>query len=360
MTHFRPLAALWGAVLVLVCMAQSTYSHIDAPRTPLSQLFLSADFAAIVQVETVLKRRFVDGENIATYEVVTATTSNHYKGQPHDHIEFFQYAHGHADFQPGDTVVLFLQVLNEQHQLYKIGNAGNIHYVSHQVRNTEHRLKPADLVDYKWVLQAYATPPDPGDLNVAQSRLRQIMLRMLQSDSPKLTESALLDWSTAGNGIQLSHDDVDVLLRQVRDPRKPIGLRLALLREMSRRELAGKEGWVYLLESESDENLLFVLRSMEGHENRVLMEPLEALLGHPSNSLVEAAARALGHPVYAGAEASLNALLESENQRLNYAAVSGLMGINSPHARMILSDAAESHPNAKVRRMISARLSLLA
>jgi hypothetical protein len=344
MTHLQPLAALKGAVLVLVWMAQYAYAHIDAPRTPLSQLFLAADFAAIVRIDTVEKRRFVDGENIATYEVVTATTSSHYKGEQHDRIEFFQYAHGHADFQPGDTAVLFLQVLNEQHQLYKIGSTGSIHYVSHQVRNTEHRLKPADLVDYRWVLQAYANPPVAGNTDAAQQRLRQIMLRMLQSDSPKLTESALLDQ----------------LLRQIRDPLKPIGLRLALLREMSRRGLADQGEWKYLLESESDENLLLVLKSMEGYENREFMAPLVALLVHPSSSLVEGAARALGHPVYAGAETSLKPLLESENQRLNYAAVSGLIGINSPRARAILSEAAGNHPNAKVRRMISARLSLLA
>jgi HEAT repeat protein len=97
---------------------------------------------------------------------------------------------------------------------------------------------------------------------------------------------------------------------------------------------------------------------MDGHENRGFMDPLVALLGHPSNSLVEAAARALGHPTYAGAETSLKPLLESENQRLNYAAVYGLIGINSPRSRMILSEAAENHPNAKVRRMISALLSV--
>jgi HEAT repeat protein len=99
---------------------------------------------------------------------------------------------------------------------------------------------------------------------------------------------------------------------------------------------------------------------MEGLENKEFMAPLVALLGHPSDSLVEGAARALGHPAYAGAEASLNLLLKSENQRFNYAAVYGLIGINSPRAQGLLSQAAGHHPNANVRRMISARLDLLA
>jgi len=83
------------------------------------------------------------------------------------------------------------------------------------------------------------------------------------------------------------------------------------------------------------------------------------LLDHPSGSLTEGAARALGHPAYAGAEPSLKPLLNSDNQRLNYAAVSALLGINSLEARALLQDAAANHPNAKVRRMISAHHSII-
>lgn len=83
------------------------------------------------------------------------------------------------------------------------------------------------------------------------------------------------------------------------------------------------------------------------------------LLDNPSGSLAEGAARALGHPTYAGAEPSLKPLLNSDNQRLNYAAVSALLGINSQQAREFLQDAADNHPNAKVRRMISARMNVV-
>jgi hypothetical protein len=58
------------------------------------------------------------------------------------------------------------------------------------------------------------------------------------------------------------------------------------------------------------------------------------------------------------AEPSLKPLLNSDNLRLNYAAVSALLGINSQEARALLQDAAASHPNAKVRRMISAHMNV--
>jgi hypothetical protein len=162
------------------------------------------------------------------------------------------------------------------------------------------------------------------------------------------------------SGIQSTSDaQIDGMAGIVRDPTKPIGLRLALLREMSRRQLADETAWAWLLANESDENLSFVLAALAGYENKSLQEPLIAMLGHPSTGLAEGAARALRHPAYMGAETSLQPLLAGDNQRLNYAAAQGLMGINSPRARTILADAAARHHNDKVRRMISARLSLL-
>lgn len=219
-------------------------------------------------------------------------------------------------------------------------------------------MNPSDVADYNWVLAAYAGSTLGNASNAAEPsrKLQEIMLRMLRSDSFKIAESALLDWSTAGNGISFNEEEVVQLSSLVRDPVKPISLRLALLREMSNRKLAGPESWAYLLGNESEANLLLLLRSIDGYENRKLVKPLIALLGHQSDFVAEGAARALGHSVYAGVESSFKPLLASESQRLNYAAVNGLMGINSPEARLMLSEAANNHPNVKVRMKIAAGL----
>jgi HEAT repeat protein len=182
---------------------------------------------------------------------------------------------------------------------------------------------------------------------------------MLASQSQDMTESALLDWEYIGHGFQLNDGEVGQLLALTRDPEKPINLRLAILRAMSRRSLASEEAWAYLFKHEENENLLQVLKSTQGYESRAFMDCIITLLDHPSGSLAEGAARALGHPAYAGAEPSLKPLLNSENLRLNYAAVWALLGINSQQARDVLQNAAANHPNAKVRRMISARMNVV-
>jgi hypothetical protein len=189
--------------------------------------------------------------------------------------------------------------------------------------------------------------------------MKQIVLRMLESDSPDLTESGLLDWENLGRGIQLDDGEVKRLLGLTRNPRKPIALRLSILRIMSDQNLAGPEAWLYLIKSEDDENMLSVLNSVGGYENRDFMASLVSLLKSPSDSIAEGAARALGHPTYAGAETALGPLLKSERLRMNYAAVSALMGINSEQSRAILLDAAATHPEPKVRRMITARMNLI-
>lgn len=347
--------------MLLLCIMHQPLAHMDAARVSLSQLFLTADLVAIAHIESVEERSFSDDKRSTRYEVVTASVLSQYKGQAVSSLEFFQDAHGHAYYQAGDTAALFLTRMNEAHQLHAIGKTGGVRYTSQQVRNTEHRVSPADLEDYDWILSAYAEPPTAGDSGMEQQsqKIKQVILRMLASNSRDMTESGLLDWENMGQGFHLNDDEAGQLLALTRDAEKPINLRLAILRAMSRRNLANEEAWAYLFKHEEKENLLQVLRSTQGYESRDFMGYITALLDDPSGSLAEGAARALGHPVYAGAEPSLKPLLNSQNLRLNYAAASALLGINSPQARDFLRDAAANHPNAKVRRMISAHMNVV-
>jgi hypothetical protein len=123
-------------------------------------------------------------------------------------------------------------------------------------------------------------------------------------------------------------------------------------------ERRGLTAWIYLFENESNEEMLSVVRSTQGNESRVFMPYIVPLLDSPSDQLVEGAARALGHPIYKGAEPALESLLNRQSQRLNYAAVHALVGIDSEQASRILLDAEANHPNPKVRRLISARVNL--
>lgn len=334
---------------------------MDAARVSLSQLFLISDMVIIARIEAVTERSFSLDNKPTVYAVVSARVSSQYKGSALKAVEFFQDAHGHAHYEPGDMAVVFLDELSAEHQLADVGSAAGVSFVSSQVRNTEHRIAPGELADYEWVLASYAEPTTGMIYPAAERslRIKETLLRMLGSNSTNITESALLDWENIGSGIQLNKEELGYLLALTRDPARPVNLRLAILRSMSRQQLVDNTAWIYLFEHETDENLLPVVRSTQGNENKVFMPYLTRLLDNPHDEVVEGAARAMAHPAYSGAESEIERLLKRKSQRLNYAAVYALVGINSEQARKILLDAEANHPNPKVRRMVSARMNVL-
>ncbi|RLQ23068.1 hypothetical protein DWB85_03570 [Seongchinamella sediminis] len=354
------LRAIIGVLLALLS-AGSAFAHLDAQRVSLSQLFLNADVVAIALIDGISERRFLLDEQATSSQVVRAQVQQSYKGSAPAEVDFFQDGHGHAHYVPGDTALLFLDAVSNRAEFAELGPAAGVAFVSSQVRNTEHRIEADALPDYQWILAAYAGFGNSTAITDEQrtGQLKAILLRMLGSNSAELVESGLLDWEHAGATMQLTRDERADLLALIRDPARPINLRLAILRTMDRKQLADDKAWVYLLQHESADNLPLVIRSTEGYESPAFMPYLIALLKNPSAITAEAAARALGHPVYAGAEDALAALLDAPGQRLNYAAVSALLGLGSDKARSILLEAESSHPNAKVRRMISARLRLV-
>jgi hypothetical protein len=356
----RP-AGLWIMVIACLCAAHNSRAHLDVARASLSQLFLEADLVAIGHIRSLEERDFIVDGGTERYEVVTATVVERFKGESAQSIDFFQDAHGHAYYRPGDKAVIFLQRIGVTDTLNSLGTAGGIRYVSRQVRDTEYRLGERDTESYRAVLQAYAKPPGTADSSPDQrvAEIRRILLQMLESGSPALTESALLDWENLGRAMQWSDEQIGRLLLVTRDPGKPITLRLAILRVMSTQDLAGPEAWLYLLKHEDEDNMQHVLNSVRGQEDRKMMSSLVGLLESRSDVIVEGAARALGHPVYSGAEPALDPLLKRQSLRLNYAAASALIGINSETARAVLLDAAANHPSDKVRRMIAARMQLI-
>jgi hypothetical protein len=342
----------------LLLSAGSAFSHLDAPRVSLSQLFLSADVVTIARIEEVADRRFLLDEKPTLQEVISARVYKQYKGSALESVDFFQDAHGHAHYVSGDLALLFLETLGSSERLTRVGSAAGVYFVSKQVRNTEHVIQPSELSEYEWVLSAYAQLGSAEIFSPERrnQQLKTILMRMLVSNSPDIVESGLLDWEHAGSGIQLAESDVAELLVSTREQARPINLRLATLRAMQRKQLVDGSAWIYLFQNETDENLLSVIKSTRGYETALFLPYLVRQLDSPSETLVEAAARALGHPAYGGAEAALEPLLDRPNQRLNYAAVYALLGLENDKARSILLEAEASHPDPKVRRMISARL----
>jgi hypothetical protein len=370
-----PLVGL-VALFALGLLPTRVAGHIDAVRASLSQLYLQADVVALTRIDAVADRAVPDGEETVVFEVVTATVIQPFKGDPPVQLTVYPDAHGPAHYQSGDTAVLFLERPDVHHSLHRFVERGELDYISRQVRNTEHLVEDAWLADYRWVLDQYALSGDVGaaaavaaaaeadgaatgataTVPMDRAGVEQVLMRMLDSGSPALVESALIDWQTTG--VHFDKADVEHLVAITRAADKPLNLRLSILRTLAGQQLVGPAAWDPLFDRSRGQDLMAVTRSTRGFEHKHFQPRLEGFLRGTDGALVEVAARALGDPAYAGSEAALEPLLKSTDLRLNYAGVAGLVGIQSPRGRAILQREALAHPNSKVRRQIQAKLDL--
>ena len=345
----------WASLLYLA-FAIGSHAHVDAVRVSLAQLFLQAELVALAHIDSVAERNLSEVDRPELLEVVTATVIEQFKGPSTMKLDFFLDAHGPAHYQPGDTVVLFLEKPGSGHPLVRYVEKGKLDYLSQQVRTTEHIVEDSSRPDYLWVLARYSDALPGVNSNPPASGMASTLLRMLQSDAPALVESALLDWQTAGAQLQFNEDQVRALLEVTREVDRPLNLRLAILRSMAQQRLVGPEAWDALFNRAAAADLVPVIRSTQGYENAYFEPTLRKLLGSADEDIAGAAARALGHPAYRGSESALGKLLDSDSRRLNYAAVAGLAGINSPQGLAILRETGRNHPDERVRRLIDAKL----
>ncbi|TCO76561.1 HEAT repeat domain-containing protein [Chromatocurvus halotolerans] len=344
------VAALLGAVLI----SASSAAHIDVVRISLAQLYLGAEVAGIVRIDSVEDHDFSHGGPPALREVLSATMLHQYKGEPRQHVHFFLDAHGPADYRAGDLAALFLEATDPADPLHQLSPEGPEVFVSRQVRNTEHRLTVDEVEDYRRVLGTYATPRWGG--KQTKPAVSETLLYMLASGSISLAQSALIDWQNLGAAVDFSETQIDALTGLTRSAECPIHLRLSILKTLTAQKLVAQTAWDPLFESEDGDNLLALVRATRGREHKHFQPYLVRALGSDSLVLSGAAARALAHPTYAGVEPLLETLLRDDDLRLNYAAISGLLGIGSPAADAMLRQAAESHASKRVRRMVTARL----
>jgi len=352
----RPLSLC--ASLAWFALTLPGLAHVDAVRMSLAQLFLESEIVVLARIEAVADRNLGEEGQQELLEVVTATVVEQFKGEPAPQVDFFLDAHGPAHYQAGDIAVLFLEKPGGQHPLSRYVAQGKLDYISQQVRNTEHIVATPELADYQWLLGTYSESLSgraPSDISQTKE---SILLRMLDSASPALVESALIDWQNTGAGLRFDDRNIKDLIAITREDGRPINLRLAILRTMASQQLVGPEAWDALFAQNSGQELVSVIRSTRGFENNYFAPALQALLDSPSEPVAETAARSLGHPVYRGSEAAVGTLLESDSQRLNYAAIAALIGISSQRSQTILQEAGRDHPDEKVRRQIDARLGL--
>ncbi len=328
--------ALAGLVFVctLAVFAAHSRAHIDAVRESLSQLFLQSDVVVLARIDAVADRAVPDGEGSVVFEVVTATVIEPFKGDPPLQIHVYPDAHGPAHYRAGDTAALFLERPAAQHTLHKFVAKGELDYISRQVRNTEHVVTDAWLADYRWVLDQYARSgkSDAPAAGARQPMLRQPVLRQRRLSLGTLRGSSACCcacWSPTHRRWSNPHSSTGrppacaSPRRAWSDWSASPGLRInpstsgcLSCAPSPVRNWSGRLPGIRCLTRPGIAELVAVVRSTQGFEDRHFQPRLQGLLDRDDEALVEVAARALGHPAYAGSEPALGTLLDSVELRL--------------------------------------------
>jgi HEAT repeat protein len=168
---------------------------------------------------------------------------------------------------------------------------------------------------------------------------------------------ALLDLSRSDWSELLSQEDRDRLLGRVDDPTAPMGFRVSLLSELSRRaERAAESRWVVLLKETKGTDRSMVCLAAGRFPSRTVTAALVEILEGEDVESARAAAVALGGGGHAKAVPALAEALTSRDMGIRNAAIRGLGRIGGESARRVLLEAANGHADPAIRRRASAEL----
>jgi hypothetical protein len=337
-------------LLSLLASAPTARSHIVYGTKTLSQFVAEADVVA--------RARVVDADAVLVLEgegkrrpLVVAELLEVMKGPAEPGpVRFAQHGHGVADFEDGEEVLLFLERTEHHRELSKLGGAEGVLWVSLQEHAAKFLLTPgsrdAILIATRSYLQVADAAPDER-----YAALRKATFAQLSSPDPRLASSAVRDIALAEDPPLVTGADLPVLEPVLASASTPIGVRVALLAELERRELLdGPPRWVALLRATEGRELRSVIAAAGTHPSLPVHAVLLEILAGNDADAAAAAAISLGWPGNEQAVPPLRGTLASLDSRLRMASIRGLGRIATPSARKVLEEAAASHPDAGTRR----------
>ena len=278
-------------------------------------------------------------------------------GQVHvgERISFVQHGHGVATFEPGRDHLLFLMRIARSRELDALAESNAHVWVSLQEHDDAH---PLDTSSREVLLAATrdfaAAEGKPAEARIAL--LRAGTLRLITSGDVRLAGPALRDLATQPGVPLIDTADVPRLLAVVDDPATPIGVRVALLAELERRNLVdGGARTVVLLSNETpSEDLVVAIRASAHDVRPATRARLIELLVSGQPGVAAAAAIALGQPGDATVVPTLTQALDDPSSRVRQAAIRGLGSTRTPEALRSLEKAAKSNPDPATRRLAGA------
>lgn len=345
---------------LLVASAGPAGGHIAVGTTTIHFLTTTS--------ELVVRARIVDPDALLVLEdqrlreaLVVAEVLEVLKGTlAEGPLRFLQHGHGVATYEKGEEVALFLQRTERVPEFQRSPLVGHVDWVSLQESDSRFPLGPDNRATFVAAVRAYVAIAELPDSEARSDALRRITIELLASPDPTVARSALGDVVLARDAPILTAEDLPLLVPLLESAETPIGIRVGLLAELERRGLVdAPPRWAKLLRTTTGSDRFAVVRAVAAHPSAPVNAELLALLASDDRQLAAAAAVSLGAPGNDAAVAPLAKLLGDEQERVRMAAIRGLGRIATPKAKQALAEAAESHPDPRIRRRAAAELALL-
>jgi hypothetical protein len=354
-------AALLGALIVGLQVGGSSQAHFAVSRQSLRGLIAEADLVVHARILRIDELVPGDAPEAWTRRALQLEALQVIKGpgKPGQRLEFAQHGHGVPPYHPGDEALLFLRSVSKSRELVGLAAEDGPVWYSSQEHDDAYVLSAGSRQAVLRAAKRYAAI-EKMPRNERTEALRRITVKSLASKDARLARSALRDLRAAPERPLVTGGDLASLLAVVDDPSAPTDVRLGLLAELQQRGLLrGDRRWVKLLRTATPGNRLAVVQAAGAHGGPDTRAELVRILRGSDISLASAAAVALGSPGNAPAIAPLSEALSAGEPRLAMSAIRGLSAIGTSEAEAVIRDAAESHPDPRVRRRATAELRLL-
>jgi hypothetical protein len=352
---------LIAASCLVVAPTSVSHAHLAKSSSSLRSLIAESDL--VIRARLIERDTFVAVEgpkekrrSILSVQVLEVLKGSGVVGKE---LPVSQHGHGVATYRSGEEALFFLRQLSQSRELHKLAATGELQWYSWQEHDDDYVLSPKSRhVTLEAARRYEAIEQMHGDERV--KALRRVTVKLLASRDLRLATSALRDLVQASDAPLVTKEDVPALTKVIDDPQTSIGIRVGLLAELQRRGLLeGDPHWLRLLRATNGTDRLAVIHAAGVHPSlAVNAELIEILMGSDSAASA-AAAIALGSPGNAAAVAPLSSAIASDDTRVAMSAIRGLGRIKIAEARVVLASAAQSHPDASVRRRAQAELRVL-
>lgn len=346
---------------VLLLAAGAARAHVVVQQPGLRQLLQSSATTAIVEVASPI-RMWSAPDGSDRQEYFTLRTVETIAGEaPPARFDVFPHAEGLPGWQPGDTVLIFLESTASRPELSRL--AARFPYFTIQPPGQEWKLAGADGEAIRSAVVGYR---DLGAKTAAAAApaLRGLLLRSLRSGSAPLRDDAMSELVRARDAhalfMALFPDASDVApfsALLARDAGLPVTTRVALARVLD-----GVHGFDanatirgFTAEPLGTTERVQLVRAAAAAQDAGLSAWLASLLVAPDATLRREAAYALGRPWHAEHARALAERTSDPDPAVARAALRSLGAMESPEASAILQRIAAGDPGF-LRQLAEAEL----